>query len=401
MNPVISESPNQFLQAETSVTASQNGVVSVAWIDVDNQGKSTIGYTFSTDDGGSFGAPQQIVSPGNRVASDPVLAIDGSGNIYVSWVAYLLGGMGGQPSSMRIYVAVAPAGSTTFGQPIRVSPPNDGGALYDKPWITVTNTGTVVVTYQRDAQPNDYSLVAARSTDGGMTWQRTNVADDPTGSVFRNLAFPCAPKNGNHLWVTFLALDGTGVDVKLARSDDGGATWLPETLVSLANENVAFDDPNCVADGEQVWVTYGLSLDPMDQMAATSQKLNSVQLAYSTDAGQTVASRGEAADLGAAKFFMHPQIAREDGGAIDVVYYVGDLDQDGNGSFRRARAPFLGGFSPALPVEAPVTFLQARSDQRWLGDYTGIFWRGGQAYTSYVVNTSGTSHVAFAKYATP
>jgi hypothetical protein len=52
-------------------------------------------------------------------------------------------------------------------------------------------------------------------------------------------------------------------------------------------------------------------------------------------------------------------------------------------------------------VESPLAYLQSRSDPRWLGDYTGLYTRNGKLYTSYVVNTSGTAQVAFAKYLVP
>jgi hypothetical protein len=377
-------------------------MVSVAWIDINNQGISNIGYTFSTDDGETFSAPQQIVSPGNRVASDPVLATDAMGNIYVVWVAFRV--MGGNPVSMRIYVSIAPAGSTTFGPPIQVSQPMDGGALYDKPWITVTNKGTIFITYERDLNNNELGLVAARSTDGGMTWQRTFIADEmgPT-ATFRNLAYPCAPRNGNHLWVTYVASAPTsnGVDIRLSRSDDDGLTWQPEVTVSQPNDPTAFEDPTCAGDGENVWVTYGLSKDPIDQMAGSAQKLASIQLVHSGDGGQTFDTRTEAGDPAAMPFFMHPQLVMEETGSLDVVYYAGAKDEDQAGSYRRARAAMPPAFGPSSVVESPLVYLQSRSDPRWLGDYTGLYTRNGKLYTSYVVNTSGTAQVAFAKYLVP
>ena len=402
VNPIISDSPGSFLQSETSVVAGPNGVVAVAWIDLDNTGVSTIGYTFSTDDGATFAPPTQIQSPGNRVASDPLLAIDAMGNIYVTWVAFHTDAQG-NPNSMRIYVSRADAGGTTFGTPIRVSAQGDT-ASFDKPWITATNGGALLLTYERNAMPNDYSVVAARSNDGGMTWQRTPIADDATGMVFRNLAFPCAPKDGGHVWVTYLAETGLGIDVRLARSDDGGATWSSETIVSQANEQVSFDDPTCAAENDQVWIAYGLTHDMTDPKATKADKAYSIQLVHSNDAGQSFDTRLEAADPAAGAFFQHPFIALEDAGVIDVVYYAGQDDLDPAGSYRRARQSATqpgNGFDPSVVVEAPVTFLQARDDQRWLGDYTGLFWRGGELYMSYVTNASGTAHIAFTRATVP
>jgi hypothetical protein len=372
--------------------------VAVAWIDVNPMGLSGIGYTFSTDDGASFAPPVILDSPNGGVASDPVIAVDAQGNFYVVWVGYKIDVMG-TPSSMHIYVSKALAGTQAFGAPSEASDPLDT-SLYDKPWITVTNTGTILVTYERDTNMVEFSLVAARSPDG-VTWQRSFIADDPAGNVFRNLAFPCAPATGSRIWVTYLALDVSSTNVELAHSDDGGATWSPGIRVNLPGEPVAFDDPNCVAEKDDVWVSYGLTHDPPDASAGSAPKLFSIQLAHSGD-GQSIDTRTEAGDTMAAPFFMHPQIAREDSGAIDVVYYAGQDDEDAAGTFRRSRASIpASGFAPSVAVESPLTFLQARGDQRWLGDYTGIFWRAGELYTSYVTNLSGTAQIAFAKAPSP
>ena len=359
-----------------------------------------MGYAFSTDDGATFGVPVRLDSPGDRLGSDPVLAVDAAGNLYLTWVAYRID-MQGNTISMRIYVSRAEAGTTTFGPPVQVSQQMDNQAQYDKPWITVTNGGTILVTYNRVGPPSEFGVVAARSNDGGATWDRSFVANDPSGSIFRNLAFPCAPKTGNHVWVAYNGWDGANVDVRLARSDDGGVTWGPELIVSQPNEPVSFDDPTCAAEGEEVWISYGLTQDSLDDSVSVTQKLYSIQLAYSSNGGGSIAQRAEIADLAAGKYFMHPYLVREDNGALDVTYYAGVADEDENGSYRRARAALPMGFSPSSIVETPLTYLQARSDARWLGDYNGLYWRAGQLYTSYVVNTSGASHVAFARYAEP
>jgi hypothetical protein len=52
-------------------------------------------------------------------------------------------------------------------------------------------------------------------------------------------------------------------------------------------------------------------------------------------------------------------------------------------------------------IEADITFLMERDDPQWLGDYTGIYWAGNKLYTSYVVNSTGLSHIAFAKLNAP
>lgn len=400
-NPIVSWSPGSFIQAETSVSSTPNGAVAVAWIDIDSTSASTIGYVISTNDGASFPGVGFLSSPGGMLASDPVIAADAAGNFWLTWVGYFIDA-GGSPSDMHIYVSKAAPGATAFGAPIEVSDPNDT-ALYDKPWITVTNAGTILITYERDemngGMDEGFGLIAARSTDG-VNWQRSFIVNDTSFSSFRNLAYPCAPKNGNRIWVTYMEFTNFGLDVDLRFSDDQGATWSAQELrVNEANEPVAFDDPNCVAEGNEVWVSYGLT---PDRMTEESDKSFAIRLAHSGDGGQSIDSRIDAHDAAAAPFYIHPQIAREESGAINIAYYAGTMDEDDHGTFRHARAEIPAmGFAPSETVELPLTFLQARSDPRWLGDYTGAFWRGGGLYLSYVVNTSGSSQIAFAKLETP
>ena len=80
------------------------------------------------------------------------------------------------------------------------------------------------------------------------------------------------------------------------------------------------------------------------------------------------------------------------------MYYAGASGDDPSGSFRRSRAAGPGApFAPSVQVGAPVAFLSARADPRWVGDYPGVFARGSALYMGYVVNASGEAHVAFAE----
>ncbi len=216
--------------------------------------------------------------------------------------------------------------------------------------------------------------------------------------MFRNLAYTCQAPGGGPLWVTYVTGETT-FDVRLARSGDGGVTWAPEMVVSAEGSPVAFDDPSCVADAEGVWVAYGLTGDGAPYASGIVQKLDAIVLARSSD-GATVASRAEVQDSAAAPYFMHPQLAGEAGGAVDLVYYAGASDDDAAGSFRWSRAADPAtGFAPSVEILAPIAFLETRDDPRWVGDYPGVFTRGGEVYLGYVVNASGDAHVAFGKEA--
>jgi hypothetical protein len=396
--PWISQSPGSVRQPDASVAAAANGLVAMVWIDVAQAGSSAVGYAFSTDGGSAFAPASVLASPGGAIASDPTVVAGADQSFSVSWVGYQADALG-NPSNMHVYVARAEPGATAFGAPVEVTDPADPSS-YDKPWIKLTGAGGLVITYQRVAAPLDVGVVLARSQDG-VTWDRAFVADDPSGAVFRNLAYACASPDGERLWVTYLAGETT-FDVRLARSDDGGATWAPEILVSAPGDPVAFDDPSCVAGSDdEVWVAYGLTGDAPFSSASV-QKLDAVVLARSSDGGATVAARAAVQDAAAARYFMHPQLAGAAGGALDLVYYAGASGDDPDGSFRWSHAADPeAGFAPSVAVGAPIVFLQARADPRWVGDYPGVFTRGSDVYMGYAVNASGEAHAAFARATSP
>jgi hypothetical protein len=200
--------------------------------------------------------------------------------------------------------------------------------------------------------------------------------------------------------VTYHAGGGVG----LRWSDDDGATWPDTNKSAMADGNEptpAFEDPTCAAQGNEVWVSYGLTPDQNMGNALTA-KLNKIRVAHSPDGGVSVDWRSDALDLGASKYAMLPQLAREPGGAFDVVYYGGDAMNAADASFRMTRSTDGGKtWGPSQDLATPMIFNQDRSSVHWLGDYVGLTVDAGFLYTTYVDNTSSYSHVAFAKAPLP
>ncbi|HVY49796.1 MAG TPA: sialidase family protein [Minicystis sp.] len=387
---IISQSDQSALESETHVAVAPNGFVCATWIAEQPGGGSTNGYRFSTDGGATWQPVSHVASPSPEVASDPVLAIDQENDFYLTWVGFQFDQQG-QPFDMHVYVAKAAAGATSFGAPIEVTSNPGGGESYDKPWITVTNKDTVLVTY---AVTSTGALRAARSTNGAQSFGTATIVQD---GQFRNLMYPCAPATGDRVWVTYVVPQG---GIGLRWSDDDGVTWpdANKTAVADNGEVPAFDDPTCAAEGSDVWVAYGLSMDGFS--SNNSPKLTAVRVAHSGDGGVTIDARVDAHDTSAGAYFMHPQLVREPGGAFDLVYYAGQGDNDANASFRRSRSVDGATWDPSAVVKAPILFVTDRMGGKWLGDYVGLAFAGGSILTTYADNTVDMySHIGFAKVA--
>ena len=375
--PVLSTSAGLY-EIEPDLAVSSTGVVASAFM---ASGPGTIAYAFSRDDGASWSAPQALLAPPNSQAVDPSLAADGAGGFLLT---YLTEGAAGR----HVYAAMAPEGTMTFGEPVEVSDPA-APATYDKPWALVLADGTRVIVYTTDSGNTVY---VARSTSTGI-WTRSSIAPDGT---LRGVAFPCA--SGTRLFVAYLVPGG----IALSASDDGGATWpaASTTVVQAATERAAFEMPTCVANGSDVWISYGLTKDVNSEQRA--DELTAIRIAHSKDSGRSIDARYSTGEGG---HFMHPRLVRDAVGTLHLVYYEGARAGDAAGSFRHARSIDDGVTWTATEAIGPaITFETSRTGFDWLGDYVGAATRGEHVYTAYVQNqTDGgqVSHVAFGRVDPP
>lgn len=402
---VISGSVDSMYEGETTVVATADGTVAAAWIAVSDQGTPYIAYAFSPNDGVTWQAPIALPSPDGRFGSDPVLATDSFGNLYLTWVGFKA--PGGNVSDMQVYVATSKPGTFAFGPPMLVSDPNEPTSTFlDKPWITVTAKDSVIVSYARFA--DDFSIITGRSTDFGQSFTRTVVIQDEALTTFYNLAYLCVSKETGRLFTTYQAIQQFGQDLSiktmLSWSDDDGVSFPAGnfSVVSAGELDVAFGDPTCTARGSDLFVTYHLSKDPLSGESEASQKAYSVIVRHSGNGGVSFDGLMDAGDVMTAPFFMLSDVKHEDTGMLDVVYYAGSMDDDPAASFRRARFSYGAVNQPPSDlVESPVVMTPDRGVPYWLGDYIGHYIRGKREYVTYVVNADYTSHVAFQRLDLP
>ncbi len=390
---IISQMPGSFFEGETDVKSAPNGYVAAAWIGVDDQlGTSFIGYAFSTDDGETWEPPQIAFTPGGKLASDPVITVDGENGFWMTWVSYEVDG-GGNLANMVVQVAHASPFATSFDPPVDAGV-GDTFDIRDKPWITFSPDGALIVTYAEFTQTS-FDMIAVRSFDG-INFERSVMAHDP-GAVQRNLAFPCTSPDGGPIYVVWIALDNTGTKVEATRSDDLGATWSPPVRVSPVGHSVAFSDPNCSVDPENgaLLVSYGQTDDPFGKEAGFTAMLFSVEIALSTNGAlsfEPLTSIPVEPNLA-----MLPQLGFELG-QFFVSYYQGQFEEDTEGQFVLSTTISVDTGFDSQTVAAPELFTPQRASAQWLGDYTGMHVRNGAAYMTFVHNeVDGLSHVAFAK----
>lgn len=381
---------NTKLDAETHLAVGPDGSVMVAWIGYALNAPTQIGYEISRDGAATFEPRQGTFSPQFREASDPVIAARAAGEFFVTWIGFRR--TSDQVDDGHVYLARLPPGAGVLDEPVEVSDPGQA-SFFDKPWITTTRDGHLLVSYAWFADART-GITVARSEDG-RSWQRTTVAEDQ--AFAGNLAYVCAAPDGDRVWVTWWEPPGR---IRARWSDDGGASWPAEKslVVSEAGESVGFGDPGCVAAGTDAWFVYGISTDDYDQLRMPD--LTALPIVHVHDGA--IAARSAAHDPGAGAHYLLPQIVRESSGALDVSFYVGseDGDRDGRLVYTRSAGAELG-FGPARSIRDGVIFSHARDKMVWLGDYTGLAWRAGTLFSSHVDNSSGVAGIGVWRGAVP
>ncbi len=374
----------------------------IAWEAYGCDGVTRVGYTRKGPTG--FAKPRYLDSPNGQMASNVTLARDGAGTLFAAWASWTPGPNPAQPQvgvrDIHIQFARWSAGANGFEPPVELSEPITD-SLYDKPWMILTSDDVLVVSYS-DLRRG--GILAAASSDGGATFQRAIV--DP---AMANLAASCPDGRPGGAFVTYVANHA----IRLAHTGDGGVTWSTPVDVAVSDPvgNVAFQDPTCIANGDEAWISYGRTRDGYDVPVA---RLLSVHVAHVTlgastadsdvvaldGAGmaQTISDGGAPeADGGAAPgFLLFPQLARgadgspelaayraagEGTGSADLVYVV---SADGGRSFAN-EAVLATGLTPTLQRHVPD----------WLGDYFGWGPTSAGLGAAFVDNASGFSHVVF------
>jgi hypothetical protein len=378
------------------------GDIAIAWEACGCDGVTRVGYTRRGPAG--FAKPRYLESPNGQMASNVTLARDGAGTLFAAWASWTPGPDPAQPqvqvSDIHIQFARWPSGASGFGSPVELSEPI-ADSLYDKPWMSLTADDLLVVSYS-DLRRG--GILAAASSDGGATFQRAVI--DPR---MANLAASCPDGRPGGAFVTYVA----NRSLRLAHTGDGGVTWSTPVDVATSEPagNVAFQDPTCVAKGDETWISYGRTRDGYDVPVS---RLLSVHVAHLTlgasapdsdvvafdGAGlaQTISDGGgPAADGGIAPgFLLFPQLAHRVDGALALAVYRATGEVAGSAELVYAVSTDGGrSFASAIILASGLTPTLQRHVPDWLGDYFGWSPTAAGLGAAFVDNASGFSHIVF------
>ena len=389
-------------EVQLAVNPANHHIV-VAYIDIGTTGKPTTGVVASQDDGATFSTPvllpMDTTVDMNMFQSDPVVAVDPSGDFFVAWVGFDQGA-GGTPTNMRMWVArSADSGGTWTIFPVSdVAEPGTG--LLDKPWIAASPVdGSLTFTWLRDTP--SAQIRAARSTDHGATWSTPITVSDGTRTAgFRNLAQVTYGADGKG-YLVWLELNGgqfgdPANQVYFQRLAADGTLDGGNVLVTGGTDSPGFDDPSVAVAGSNVYVGFA---------SGNMTGAWDIRVAASTDGGASFGASVKANDDATCATHYHHQLAVDGSGRVHAIWYD---NRYLFGSVFHAQSPAATSTTPlafgagTYVNSASFTFSTRRDLQLWEGDYLGLTAAGSTLYAVWSdPRVGGVAHIQFAKGTAP
>ncbi len=400
VDQVISTPASSSSEHEPSIAVTPDGRVVAAWIAFETASYQ-IAYRVSPDGGGSWGDVQLLPLDGDQnIAANTSLSAAPDGTVYLAYGAEHVDATGTR-SHVGVYLAKLAPGAAEFSTPVEITDPKAPAGVYDQPFVAVTSKGLFLAYGEFSANLTTSRLTTRFSPDGGKSWSVSSLSTKSlTG--FMNGVQLCRPPSGDRAYLYAVDSD---LGLALWRSDDGGKSWSSPIQVEAAGEQGGLTymrEGNCVADGDDVYILYGLSDDLSQQSHNMVAPLSRLVLAHSADGGKSISSRTDVGDKAAGSHYLLSRLASEGGGVLDLTYYAGSGEGDAQASYRFARSTDRGkSFGPSIAIRTPVLYELKRTTEQWLGDYMGLVWQGGRYYSAFVDNSAPAAHVVVHSAPTP
>jgi hypothetical protein len=205
-----------------------------------------------------------------------------------------------------------------------------------------------------------WALVTKYSTDGGITWQNSNVAALGSSIGDVSAAFDTF---GN----LFLVRLGTSLRIVVGLSTDGGATFSPiYTTTSNNNDQpTVVTGPSPVPGQGSVWITY---TDSAGRLVAQGANVTGFGTVGPFSSAQNTSVGGDFGDIvvGPAGQMAVTYQNNGSGAGPDIIRYALDADGTGPGGFApviNATSTQVGGFAP-IPAQ-PSRTIDSEAGLAW------------------------------------
>jgi hypothetical protein len=241
-NKRVNDDPLNRWQLTPSVAAYGLKNVYIAWMDGRNHSNGTDIYLAYSTDGGNTFSENKRVNDGVGVVtqSEPAIAVDNSGTIYLAWTD-------NREGDDDIYFAYSNDGGNTFSINKKVT--DDGtDAAQSKPSIAVDNTGSIYVAWQ-DEREGGFDIYFASSIDDGNTFsENVNVNDNP-GDGLQFDPVITADSSGN-IYIAWRDYRDGNNDIYFTESIDSGNSFSTNIKVNDDLVDASQLDPSIAVDAE-------------------------------------------------------------------------------------------------------------------------------------------------------
>jgi hypothetical protein len=384
--PVLLASPSgSQSETEPTIAVAPDGRLAVAWLDV-TSGGAPIGFAFSPDRGDTWSASQLLQLGGGRFASNEIVAADAQSNFHLVTMAVAANQM-----SVQVLIATAPAGTSSFGAFTEISDPAVA-VPRDATAFTIAHDGSFnVVWTEYSASLTSSQIVAARSTDGGAHWTRTNITPGALADAWPNI---CASRTSGKLAAVFVDSEHNATGLRW--SDDDGGSWPDGNVNMVPLSSYEGEFPSCLAIDNELWVMQGVaSTRPSRTYEPT---LDDIQLTHSGDGGPTLDATVSAQDPMAGGKYMRAMAVLLPDRRISLTYYAGASDDDPAATVRRSLSSDGGKhFAASQMLYQPILLTTSRAGSTWLGDLLGVTADDHGTYVSFVDNGAGKAHIRFTR----
>jgi hypothetical protein len=245
---------------DPSLAAGPGGRLALTWVTRDSTGADAW-LALSADSGGAFGTPLRLNERRGQVESypesRPVAAFGPAGRVLVAWTR----AREGEPAAADVVVRASVDGGATLGREVVVNDDHADPASRYHGFVSIEFTpgGRALAVWidgretrlrPDQDEPDVAAIWCSVSDDGGWTWRKNARA---AGGVCPCCRPSLRADDGGRVAIAYRGVRDNVRDPRLAISEDGGATFALDTLVSRDGWSL----PGCPSSGPALTMERG------------------------------------------------------------------------------------------------------------------------------------------------